>query len=123
MNNLPQISEAEWQVMNVLWERHPLKASEVIDALKDRTDWKPKTIKTLINRLVSKGALSYEKEKQIFLFYPVVSESECIKEETKSFINRVYKGSLHLLVKNFLDYNELSEKDIEELQRILKKKD
>jgi BlaI family penicillinase repressor len=123
MKPIPQISEAEWRIMNILWAKHPLKASEIIDELKKSTDWHPKTVKTLLSRLVNKGAISYHKDKQIYLYFPVVSENECVKEETKSFINRVYKGSLNLLVKNFLENNDLTEKDIVELKSILEKKE
>lgn len=119
MKKLPQISEAEWQVMKVLWGESPLKSSEVIEKLKDSTDWKPKTIKTLLSRLVKKEALTYKEEKNAYLYYPIVSENECIKEETKSFINRVYDGSLNLLVKNFVEEQELSEQEIAELKKIL----
>jgi len=122
MKKLPQISEAEWQVMKVLWAKSPLRAIEVIEKLKGSTDWKPKTIKTLLSRLVKKEALAYKEEKNAYLYYPIVSENECAKEETKSFINRVYDGSLNLLVKNFVEEQQLSEDEIKELKKILKDK-
>lgn len=122
MKKLPQISEAEWQVMKVLWDNSPLRASEVIKKLKESTDWKPKTIKTLISRLVQKDALGYKEEKNAYLYYPTVSESECAKEETRSFLNRVFNGSLNLMVKHFVEEEQFTEDDIRELKKILEDK-
>ena len=122
MQKLPQISEAEWQVMKVLWDKSPLRANEVVEKLKSTTDWKPKTIKTLLTRLVKKKALAYKEEKNAYLYYPLVSENECAKEETKTFINRVYDGSLNLLVKSFVEEQRLSGEEIEELKKILEDK-
>lgn len=120
MKELPQISDAEWQVMKVLWGKSPQPFNVIVNELKDKTDWKPKTIQTLLTRLVNKKALSYEVGTRGYLYYTIVSEDECAREVAKSFLGKIYDGSLNLLVKNFLDSNELSEEDIEELKKILK---
>ena len=122
MQNIPQISDAEWQVMKVLWNESPLGSSDVVNELKGTTDWKPKTIKTLLSRLVIKNALAYEVGSRGYLYYPLVPESECAKEETRSFLGRVYNGSLNLLVKNFIENKELSAEEIEELKKLLEDK-
>ena len=122
MKSTPQISDAEWVVMKVLWNESPLGSSDVINELKDTTDWKPKTIKTLLSRLVIKNALSYVVGSRGYLYYPLVPENECAKEEAKSFLDRVYNGSLNLLVKNFIESKELSAEQIEELKKILEDK-
>jgi len=122
MKNTPQISDAEWVVMKVLWNKSPLGSSDVINELKETTDWKPKTIKTLLSRLVIKNALSYEVGSRGYLYYPLVPENECAKEEAKSFLDRVYNGSLNLLVKNFIENKELSAEEIEELKKLLEDK-
>ncbi|HWQ40607.1 MAG TPA: BlaI/MecI/CopY family transcriptional regulator [Desulfosporosinus sp.] len=122
MQNIPQISDAEWLVMKVLWNESPLGSSDVINELKGTTDWKPKTIKTLLSRLVIKKALSYEVGSRGYLYYPLVSENECAKEEARSFLGRVYNGSLNLLVKNFIENKELSAEEIEELKKFLEDK-
>jgi len=122
MKNIPQISDAEWLVMKVLWKESPLGSSDVINELKGTTDWKPKTIKTLLSRLVTKKALSYEVESRGYSYYPLVSENECAKEEARSFLGRVYNGSLNLLVKNFIENKELSTEEIEELKKLLEDK-
>ncbi len=122
MQDIPQISDAEWVVMKVLWNESPLGSSEVIRNLKDTTDWMPKTIKTLLARLVKKKAVSYEVGKRGYLYYPIVSENNCAKEEARSFLGRVYNGSLNLLVKNFIDNQELSAEELEELKKLLEEK-
>lgn len=122
MKSTPQISDAEWVVMKVLWNESPLGSSDVINELKETTDWKPKTIKTLLSRLVIKNALSYEVGSRGYLYYPLVPENECAKEEAKSFLGRVYNGSLNLLVKNFIENKELSTEEIDELKKLLEDK-
>jgi len=122
MKNTPQISDAEWVVMKVLWNKSPLGSGDVINELKETTDWRPKTIKTLLSRLVIKNALSYNVGTRGYLYYPLVPENECAKEEAKSFLDRVYNGSLNLLVKNFIENKELSAEEIEELKKLLEDK-
>lgn len=117
-----KISDAEWEVMKVLWEKAPLTASEIIEKIRGRISWNPKTIHTLINRLVNKGAIGVNKSKTFYRYKPLISEDECKKNETRSFIEKVYDGSGLLLVKNFLINEKLSVEEIEQLKRILDKK-
>lgn len=127
MINVPQVSEAEWEVMKVIWANSSCTANEVVDALEGTTEWKPKTIKTLINRLVKKEVVSYklnEDDKKTYHYFAIVSESECIKAESHSFLKRVFNGSLNAMLANFLSESEteLSQEQIDELKRILDKK-
>ncbi|MDP4086234.1 MAG: BlaI/MecI/CopY family transcriptional regulator [Bacillota bacterium] len=117
-----KISDAEWIVMKVLWEEAPLTASKIIEALSSNKEWSPKTIHSLISRLVKKGALGVNKEMPQYEFYPLVDKRDCVLEETRSFIQKVYDGSLHLMLANFIKDERISEKEIEELQRLLNKK-
>ena len=119
MKNIPKISDSEWQIMKVLWEKSPQTSSEIIKALENETDWKPKTIQTLITRLVNKGAVTFEKENRTHLYNWSVSEDECIKYESESFLKRVYKGSFGLMMVNFLQDHKLSVEEIEKLKNIL----
>ena len=119
MKNLPRISEAEWQVMRVLWGRSPQTANAVIEALDSMTDWKPKTIRTLINRLVKKNALGLRKDGREYQYFPLVKESECVRAESRSFLRRVYGGAIAPMLANLLDEDALSPEEIAELQRIL----
>lgn len=117
-----KISDAEWIVMKVLWEDAPLTAAKIIEALSSNKKWSPKTIHSLISRLVKKGALGVNKEMPQYEFYPLVDKRDCILEETRSFIQKVYDGSLHLMLANFIKDEKISEKEIEELQRLLDEK-
>jgi BlaI family penicillinase repressor len=119
MDQIPQISDAEWQVMKVIWAKAPVTANEVIRELEAETQWKPKTIKTLLGRLVKKNAVSYKTENRTYIYYPTVTEEECIKLETQSFVKRVYDGSINLLLTSFIKEQKLTREEIEELKQIL----
>jgi len=119
MKGLPRISESEWQVMRVLWSQAPATANVVVAALADSTTWKPKTIKTLINRLVKKGALGFEKQGRAYLYHPLVDEADCVRAESRSFLSRVYGGALLPMLAHFIEEENLSPEEIEELRRIL----
>ncbi|MCX7747362.1 MAG: BlaI/MecI/CopY family transcriptional regulator [Clostridia bacterium] len=122
MKQLPQISETEWQVMKVIWTKSPITASLVISQLEESTNWKPKTVKTLLGRLVKKNALGFEKENREYLYYPLVSEQDCVKAENQSFLKRVYDGAFNVMFARFLEEQQLSDKEIDELKRILEEK-
>ncbi|WP_425447957.1 BlaI/MecI/CopY family transcriptional regulator [Dethiothermospora halolimnae] len=117
-----QISDTEWTVMKVIWKDSPITANEVIEGLEESTDWSDRTIRTLLNRLVKKKVISYKKDGRRYLYYPIVTENECIKKENKSFLNRVYSGAVTLMFAKFLEEESLSDKEIEELKEILDKK-
>lgn len=123
MKEIPQISDAEWRVMKVFWaSQTPLPSSAIIEALEVTTDWKPKTIHTLISRLVKKKALSVNTGSKTYLYFPEVTESDYKQAETKSFLQRVYNGSFKLMAVNFLKEARLSPEELEELEQILRQK-
>ncbi|MBI5545467.1 MAG: BlaI/MecI/CopY family transcriptional regulator [Deltaproteobacteria bacterium] len=122
MKSLPRISEAEWRVMKVLWGRSPLPASEVIEALAKDTDWKPKTVKTLLNRLVAKRALGFEQDGRAYRYFPLVAEKDCMQTESRSFVERLYGGAFFPMLASFLERETLSDEQIAELKRILRSK-
>jgi BlaI family penicillinase repressor len=119
---LPRIAESEWRVMQVLWERGPQTANEVVGVLSGEVTWKSRTIKTLISRLVRKGAVKFREEGNKYRYFPAVKESECIRSETRSFVRRVYQGAMKPALAAFLENADLSPKEIDELQKILDQK-
>ena len=119
---LPKIADSEWRVMQVLWEHGPQTANDVVNALSGEVNWKPRTIKTLISRLVKKGAVKVTEEGYRYQYSAAVDESECIRSETKSFIHRVYQGTMSPALAAFLEDTDLSTQEINELQEILDKK-
>jgi BlaI family penicillinase repressor len=122
MKPLPRISDAEWEVMKVLWEQAPATANDVVERLQTASSWSPRTIKTLLNRLVGKKALGFEEDGRMYRYFPLVSEAECARAESRSFLNRVYGGALTPLVANFLQDQEVSQEEIAELRRLLNQK-
>lgn len=119
MTNIPKISEAEWEVMKVIWVKNPCSANEIIKVLQDKTDWQPKTVKSLISRLLKKNAIGFNEERRIYYYYPLVDEKECIREERNSFIQRVYNGAAKNMLLNFIQDNKLTDEDLDDLKRIL----
>ncbi len=122
MKTVPKISESEWLVMQVLWSKGPLTANEVVEELVKKTKWKPKTIKTLISRLMSKKAVTFHKEGRMYRYYPAVSEGKCVHTETRSFLRRVYRGATRPMLAAFLEDAELSAEDVKEFKKILDQK-
>ena len=123
MKDKPEISDAEYQVMKVIWSANiPISTNEVVERLEAYTAWKPKTIHTLLSRLAKKGALHYEKEGRVFVYTPLVKESEILSAENDNFLNRFYGGALNPMVVNLLEQDKLSDDDIAMLKRILDEK-
>ncbi len=119
---LPRIAESEWRVMQVLWEKGPQTANDVVQALAGEVQWKPRTVKTLISRLVKKGAIQFKEEGMRYRYSAAVAESECVRSETKSFVRRVYQGAMKPALAAFLENADLSAQEIRELQEILEQK-
>lgn len=120
--DLPRIADSEWRVMQVLWERGPQTANEIVNALSGEVKWKPRTIKTLISRLVKKGAVKVTEEGYRYQYSAAVNESACIRSETKSFVRRVYQGAMTPALAAFLEDADLSAEEIDDLQEILDRK-
>ena len=119
MLETPNISDAEWEVMKTCWLKSACTANEIVKALEQTTDWKPNTVKTLIGRLVKKGALGYKEEGRLYIYYPSVAEDECIKAESKSFLTSVFGGAIKPMLVTFLQEEKLSQDEIEELKQLL----
>ncbi|MDY5665517.1 MAG: BlaI/MecI/CopY family transcriptional regulator [Blautia sp.] len=122
MRKLPQISEAEFEVMKIVWKYAPINTNEITEKLFQTTDWSPKTIQTLIKRLVSKKALTYEKQSRVFVYTPLVKEDEYIRQESNTFLKRYYDGNITSMLASYLEDDKLSETDIDTLRHLLSKK-
>ena len=123
MKRLPRISDAEWRVIQVLWSTPGLTADAGIAALKGKVTWNARTIRTLINRLLRKKTLTYEKEGRKYRYFPAVSREQCVKDERRSFVQRVYGGTVTPMLAAFIEDAKLSPEDISELKRVLDEKD
>ena len=119
MKPLPQISEAEYEVMRIVWQNAPVSTNEIVERLEKTTSWNPKTIQTLIKRLVTKRALTYEKEGRMFVYTPLVAENEYVSQESSSFLKKYYSGNISAMLSAFLDNDKLSASDIDDLRSLL----
>ncbi len=123
MNTTPQpppISEAEWKVMKLLWERAPQPAYDLAARLAEQEDWHPSTVKTLLGRLQKKGAVTVERYKNLFLYSPALTEADCAAREADSLLDRVFGGALEPLLLHFARREKLTPADIDRLKRTLR---
>lgn len=121
--DLPSLSTAEWEVMKVFWDRGALAARDVFAELPHGHGWAYKTVKTLLSRLVAKGALTYEQIGNSYLYRPAHGRESLVRKEVKGFVDRVLEGSLSPVVMGFIEGAHLSNTDIERLRRILDRKE
>lgn len=118
-----QISEAESIVMDVLWRQHPRGADDVVSALAESRQWQEPTIKTLLNRLLNKGAITAEKQGRRYLYTPVLKREDWLIDESESLLERLFGGRVAPLVAHFSEHRKLSRKDIAELRKLLEEID
>ena len=123
MPKIPKVTESEWKVMKVVWAMDdPMASYDIIQKLSTTEDWKPETIKTLLNRLVKKGVLGYNNYKNLYLYYPLVTEAQCLQAESESFLNRFFDGALEPMLAHFVEQHRLTPAQIRELKRIVAKR-
>jgi len=119
MNEIPKISDSEWEIMKCIWANYPITTNEIIDKLFAKTQWKPTTVKTMLSRLVKKQVIDYKKVNRTFEYFPLVAEEDCMRAESKSFLSKVYNGALNTMLASFIEEEEMTDDDIEELKRML----
>jgi BlaI family transcriptional regulator, penicillinase repressor len=120
MKEMPQISESELEVMKILWELGQATSSQITDLLTQMTEWKPKTVQTLITRLAAKGAIKAEKTgSKAFLYLPLVSEGEYKAYANDSFLHKIYNGSVNLMLASLIKEQKLSKAEIDSLKKLL----
>lgn len=122
MKDLPQISQAEFEVMNIIWKHAPISTNEVVDRLSRKKQWSPKTIQTMLSRLEKKGVITHEKEGRIFVYSAIIPKEAYREAEGKTFLSRFFDGALNQMMVSFLNDEKLTEDDMEELRAILDKK-
>lgn len=121
MKTLPQISEAEFEVMKIVWKYAPISTNGITDKLTQTTAWSTKTIQTLIKRLVTKGALSYEKQSRVFVYTSLIAETEYIGQQSHSFLKRFYHGDITAMVSSYIENDKLTAAEIDTLRSLLQK--
>lgn len=123
MKSTPKVSDTEWEVMRIVWAQHPLTAAEIIARLTAADpSWHPKTVRTLLARLVEKRALGYEERGRAYVYEPLVTEEECVAAASGSFVDRVFGGALKPMLMHFIEQKKLTPAEIEELRALLDEK-
>ena len=117
-----QISDAEWIVMNLIWSSSPIEAADIIDRIAADNDWSPATVKTMLHRLVRKGALATEQNGKKYVYTPAVRRDACVRQASRSFLERVFGGDATPALIHFVKTSKLTEKDVEEIRALLDKK-
>lgn len=118
---MSDISNAEFEVLDALWEQYPATANELIERLNQKKPWHDKTVKTLLNRLVKKEAVGFEKQQRSYKYYPLLERETYTQHESQSLIKRLFSGRLSPLVAGFAKDNLLNKEDIDELKTIIKR--
>ena len=121
-NLLPSLSNGEWEVMKTFWDNGAQAARDVYAHLPDENGWAYKTVKTLLSRLVAKGALDYQQIGNSYLYHPVYSREQLTRKEMKGFIERILDGSFTPVLAHFIEESNLSHEEIKKLQNLLKRK-
>jgi len=120
MKKALNIAETEWKVMEVLWAANPLTIGEIRENLAD-TGWSASTIKTLVRRLTQKGAINLDDSGEHFLYAPAVPEAECKLQATHSFLDRIYQGSVKMLMTNLAKESDISDTEMQQLLKLVDK--
>lgn len=114
------LSNSEWHIMENLWEESPKTATQLIKAMEEETGWAKSTTKTVLKRMEQKGCIAYREGERAREYYPLLKRDEVVESETSSFINRIYNGSLGLMVNTLVKKQEISDQEMEELYQIIK---
>lgn len=117
----PKISSAEWEVMNVMWSNNRATAAEVFAALPNAKEWKQKTVNTFLTRLVAKGVLKVSKDNHVNVYTPALRRQDCVRAESRHFLERVFQGATGPLLVHFCGEAKLTPDEITELEILLRK--
>lgn len=119
MADATAISDAEWQVMNVVWDDEPVEAQQVIDQLAAANNWSSATIKTMLHRLVKKKVLAFEQSGKRYLYRAAIGRSDCIRQASSSFLERVFGGAAAPALMHLVQTSTLTGDEVAELRRLL----
>ena len=113
------LSDAEWQIMNLVWDRQPIMAQDVIGTLAEPCEWSPATVRTMLHRLVKKGALHFKPEGNRYWYRAAVRRADCVRRAAKSFLERVFGGEAAPLLAHFVRTVQFSPEELAELRTLI----
>lgn len=114
------LSNSEWYIMENLWESSPKTATQLIKAMEEETGWAKSTTKTVLKRMEQKGCIAYREGAKAREYYPLLQREEVVESETSNFLNRIYNGSLGLLVNTLVKKQDIPDEEMEELYNIIR---
>jgi BlaI family transcriptional regulator, penicillinase repressor len=123
MGELVKISDSEWEVMNVVWEAAPVSALAIVEKLSRKKKWHSRTIRTLLDRLVKKRALTFVAEGKRYLYRAKIGREICVRRASRSLLERVFGGEPASMLIHLVQNTDLSGEDIKKLKRILSEKE
>lgn len=119
--DVSRLSDSEWLLMNALWDHSPRTITQLVEQLREDTGWSKHTVITMLSRLEAKGAVRHEEGERAKQFYPILDQAATQRQETRSFLSRLYGGSLKLMVNTLVGDTRLSDEDLAALDALLKK--
>lgn len=122
MERLPQISEAEYEIMKIIWENSPVSTNEVCERVPKSHNWSNKTVHTLLSRLTAKQVITYEQRGRMYYYSPVISQDKYLSQENRLFLNRFYNGEAATLLSSLLSDTELSDDDLKNMYDLIDSK-
>ena len=115
-----RVTNSEWYVMDCLWEESPRTLMQIVPLLKEKIGWSKSTSATMVRRMAEKDLIGYEERGKTKYFYPKVDKEDVVVQETRDFLQRIYDGSIGMMMSALVKQNDLSKEDIHELQEILR---
>ena len=119
MTKKVHLSDAEWKIMNLLWEQAPRTMMQITNALKDETNWTKHTVISFLKRMEEKGALYHEEGEKAKLYFPSLNREEAALQETEDFLGRVFRGRMGMMLNTMVRQQALSKEELQELHKIL----
>ncbi len=120
MNQEIKVTNSEWYLMDCLWQESPLSLMQLVSLLKEQMGWSKSTCATMVRRMTEKNLVGYEERGKTKFFFPKVRKEDVVVRETRDFLQRIYDGSVGMMMSALVRQNDLSREDIRELQEILK---
>ena len=115
-----KLADAEWNIMELLWDKGPMTTMEIIRELESSIGWNKSTTMTLLRRMNDKGSIHFKTDNKTKKYYPNFNRDEAELEEARFFLNKHYKGKIGVMVSNLINQEALSKEEIEELYNILR---
>lgn len=119
MSKTVDLSDAEWQILNLIWNRQPIMAHEVIGELAEPCQWSPATVRTMLHRLVKKGALRFTREGNRYSYRAAVPRADCVRRASRSFLERVFGGEAAPLLAHFVRNVQFTPEELAQLRTLL----